>query len=100
MLAKIDLMKDWYDVPMWFDLDCIPAHATPAALGEEVRSWDYGVAMFGSTRGHSREVVTPSLIADMYGFASKEEMSDTKDYLHSHGNYQIEQVGVTQLVRC
>ena len=25
MLAKIDLMEDWYDVPMQFDLDCIPA---------------------------------------------------------------------------
>ena len=86
VLAKINLMEDWYDIPMWFNLDPIPANTTPAAVGEEVGSWGYGVAMFGAARGHRREVVTPSLVADMYGFVSKEEMSDTKDYLRSHGN--------------
>ena len=25
MLAKIDLMEDWYNVLMWSDPDCIPA---------------------------------------------------------------------------
>ena len=64
-------------------------------MGEEVRSWGYGVAMFGAARGHRRAVVTPSLMADMYGFTSEEEMSDTKDYLWSHANYQLEQVSVT-----
>ena len=61
MLAKIDLMEDQYDVPMQFDLDCIPSHATPTAVGEEVRSWGYGVAMFSAARGHRREVVTSFL---------------------------------------
>ena len=98
MLAKIDLMKDWYDIPMWFDPDHIPMCTTAAAVGEEVRSWGYGVTMFGAARGHRREVVTPSLMVDMYGFMSKEEMSDIKDYLWSHGNYQLEQVSVTQMV--
>ena len=98
MLAKINLMEDRYDIPMWFDLDCIPVCTTPAAAGEEVGSWGYGVAVFGAARGHRREVVTPSLMADMYGFASEEEMSDMKDYLWSHGNYQLEQVSVTWLV--
>ena len=99
MLAKIDLMEDRYDVPMWFDPDHIPACTTPAAAGEEIGLWGYGVAVFSAARGHRKEVVTPSLMANMYGFTSEEEMSDTKDYLHSHGNYQLEQVSVTQLVR-
>ena len=63
---------------------------------EEVRSWSYAVAMFSAARGHRREYQMPSLMDDMYGFAStKEEMSDTKDYLRVHGNYQLEQVSVT-----
>ena len=37
-----------------------------------------------------------SLMADMFGFTSEEEMSDTKAYLCSYGNYQLEQVGVTE----
>ena len=57
--------------------------------------WSYGVAMFGAAKGNRREVVTPSLMANMYGFTSEEEMSDMQDYLCSHGNYQIEQVSVT-----
>ena len=32
-------------------------------------------------------------MADMFGFASKEEMEDTKAYLLSHGQYQLGQVG-------
>ena len=36
--------------------------------------------------------MTPSLMADMYGFMSEEEMQDTKAYLWSHGSYQLEQV--------
>ena len=36
--------------------------------------------------------MTPSLMADMYRFTYEEEMEDTKAYLHSHGNYQVEQV--------
>ena len=99
VLAKINMMEDRYDVLIWFDPDHIPANTTPAAVGEEVRLWGYGVATFGAARGHRREVEMPSLLAGMYGFASKEEMSDTKDYLRSHGNYQLEQVSVTQLVR-
>ena len=55
---------------MWFDPDHIPANTTPAAVGEEVGSWGYGVAMFSAARGHRREVEMPSLMADMYGFAS------------------------------
>ena len=44
-------------------------------------------------------MATPSLMAGMYGFTSEEKMSDMKDYLWPHANYQLEQVSVTQLVR-
>ena len=47
----------------------------------EVGSWGYALAMFGATRGHRREVETPSLMADMYNFSSEEEMSYMKAYL-------------------
>ena len=58
----------------------------------------YGVSVYGVAWGHRREVETPSLMADMFGFMSKEEMSDIKEYLCSHGNYQLEQVGATEHV--
>ena len=56
------------------------------------------MAVYGAARGHAIAKETPSLMADMYGFTSEEEMSDTKAYLCSHGDYQLEQVGVKRLV--
>ena len=50
------------------------------------------LVLLGATGGRYE---MPSLMADMHGFASKEEMSDTKDYLRSHGNYKLEQVSGT-----
>ena len=98
ILAKINLMEDRYDVPMTFNESLIPAHVAPIAAGEEIGSWGYGVLVYGAAQGHRREVVTPSLMADMFGFTSTEEMSDTKAYLHSHGNYQLVKVGATERV--
>ena len=85
-------MEEEYDIPMRFAESLIPD--SPAAAGENIREWGYGVAIFGAARGHCRARETPSLMADMYGFTSEEEMSDTKAYLHSHGDYQLEQVNV------
>ena len=59
MLAKTDLMEDWFDVPMTFDESWIPAHVLPMAAEEEVRAWDYGVSVHGAAQGHRREVATP-----------------------------------------
>ena len=56
VLAWIDLMEDQFDVPMWFDLDCIPANSTPTAAEEEVRSWGYGMAMFSCCYGPQERV--------------------------------------------
>ena len=92
ILAKIDLMEPEYDIPMAFDDTWIPS--TPAAAGQNIGEWGYGIGVFGAARGHARECETPSLLVDMCGFKSKEEMEDTKAYLHSHRGYQLEQVGV------
>ena len=89
ILKKINLMEGEYNLPMRFDESLIPD--SPAAAGENIGEWGYGVVVFGAARGHHRAKETPSLMANMYGFAS-EEMSDTKAYLQSHGNYQLEQV--------
>ena len=77
---------------MKFNESLIPD--SPAAAGENIGEWGYGVAVYGAARGHPRAKETPSLMVDMYGFASEEEMSDTKAYLCLHGDYQLEQVGV------
>ena len=96
ILKKIDLMEGEYDLPMRFDEMLIPD--PPAAAGQPIGEWGYGVAIFGAAWGHCRARETPSLMADMYGFASEEEMSDTKAYLQSHRNYQLEHVSAKRLV--
>ena len=37
---------------------------------------------------------TANLMADSYGFASAKELSRVQKYLHKHGGWQLEQVGV------
>ena len=83
-------MEGEYDLPMRFDETLIPDSS--AAAGQPIGEWGYGVAIFGAAWGHCRARETPSLMVDMYGFASEEEMSDTKAYLWSHRNYQLEHV--------
>ena len=61
---------------MVFDESHIPAHILPRAAGEEIRALDYGVFMYGAAWGHRKEVATPTLMADMFGFVSKEEMDE------------------------
>ena len=56
------------------------------------------VSMYGVAQGYRREVATPSLMANMYGFTSEEEMEDTKAYLRNHRDYQVEQESVTDRV--
>ena len=85
-------MEGKYNLPMKFDESLIPD--SPAAAGENIGEWGYGVAVYSAARGHARAKDTPSLMANMYGFVSEEEMSDTRAYLCSHRDYQLEQVGV------
>ena len=65
----------------------------PFVPGQDISDWGEGITVYGAARGHRRERKTPLLMADMYGFASEEEMEDTKAYLLSHGQYQLERVG-------
>ena len=83
-------MEGEYELPMRFNESLIAD--SPAAAGENIGEWGYGVAVYGVVWGHCRAKETPSLMADMYGFSL--EMSDTKAYLQSHRNYQLEQVSV------
>ena len=76
---------------MIFNEHWVPS--VPFVPGQDIGSWDEGITVYGAARGHRSEHKTPSLMADMYGFASKEETEDTKAYLLSHGQYQLEQVG-------
>ena len=91
ILAKIDLMELEYSVPMTFDNAWVPS--TPAASGQNIGEWGYGIGVFGVACGHTHDRETPSLLADMCGFKLEEEMDDTKAYLWSHRGYQLEQVG-------
>ena len=96
ILAKIDLMEPEYNTPMAFDDAQIPS--TPVAVGQNIGEWGYGIGVFSVACGHAHEHETPSLLADMCGFKSEEEMDDTKAYLQSHRGYQLEQVGADFLV--
>ena len=96
LMAKIDLMEDRFDAPMLFDASrVLPMPFVPS---QGRGAWDTGVTVSGVARGHRRVTSTPSLMADMYGFVSEEEMEETKAYLKSHGNYQLEQVGVQKFI--
>ena len=87
--AKVNLMEDLYDCPMEFDPELIP---DLAVAGQNVGAWGQGVAMYGAARGYKQPRTMPTLMASMYGFECEEEMEDTKQYLLSHGGYQLEQV--------
>ena len=92
VLTKIDLMEDQFDKPMVFDESQIPTQVLPVATGQDHGAWGYGVGVYGAAQDYRREVATASLMAGMYGFACEEEMAATKEYLHRHGGYQLEQV--------
>ena len=84
-------MEDQYDIPMIFNEHQVPS--VPFVPGQGISAWGEGVAVYGAARGPQERVKALSLMADMFGFASEEDMEDTKAYLLSHGWYQLEQVG-------
>ena len=89
MMAKIDLIEDRFDLPMSFEESRVPPN--PFVHGQGVSTWGKGIAVYSAARGHRQQQCTPMLMASMFGF-NCEEMADTKQYLHSHGGYQLEQV--------
>ena len=90
VLAKIDLMEDWFDCPMAFDEGLVPPNLF--VPGQGVSTWGEGIAVYGAARGYRQQQHMPTLMASMFGFDCEEEMVDTKQYLLSHGDYQLEQV--------
>ena len=76
-------MEDQFDVPMIFDEGRVPP--VPFVTGQDIGAWGEGITVHGPARGHRREHQTPLLMADMFGFASEEEMQETKAYLWSCG---------------
>ena len=97
VLKKIDLMEGEYDLPIRFDeskIPDLPLQLLGKTLENGAMVWWFMVL----PRGHRQGKQTPSLMADMYGFSCEEEMTDMKQYLREHGNYQLEQVSVKQLV--
>ena len=96
VLAKIDLMEDRFDAPMLFDATRLTP--MPFMPGQGRGAWGPEVAVSGEARGHRWVTSTPSLMADMFGFASEEEMEEMKAYLWRHGNYQLEQVGELKFI--
>ena len=49
MLAKIDLMEDWFDRPMAFDEELVPPNLF--VPGQGVSTWGEGIAVYGAARG-------------------------------------------------
>ena len=83
--------------PWWFDESRVPDQ--PAAAG----GWDRqlgatGCRCMGQPEGTRGRRDTPSLLANMCGFSSEEEMQDVRQYLQTHSDYQIQQVSVKWLV--
>ena len=89
--AKVNLMEDLYDQPMEFDEARVPPDS--AVAGQDISAWGQGVAVYGAAKGYRQQHTMPTLMASMFGFDCEEEIADTKQYLLTHGGYQLEQVG-------
>ena len=90
MMAKIDLMEDRFDLPMSFEEDWVLPN--PFVPRQGVGTWGEGIAHVWCSQSHRQQQCTPMLMASMFGFNCEEEMDNTKQYLYSHGGYQLEQV--------
>ena len=56
--------------------------------------WGEGITVCGPAQ-LLKGRLTPSLMADSYGFQGEEEWARMQKYLKAHGGWQLEQVGVT-----
>ena len=66
--------------------------ARPRDQAADESPWGEGIKVYGDARPLKGRL-TPSLMADGYGFGSQEELLRTQKYLCDHGNWQLEQVG-------
>ena len=81
---------EYEEVLMWVEPGAGGAGTSSA---ESVSPWSEGIHIFEATQPLKGRQ-TANLMADSYGFASAEELSRVQKYLHKHGGWQLEQVGV------
>ena len=93
MLSRIEAMEEEYDEPLVY-VDPGPAVPGAAPTVDPSMPWGEGITMCGSAQ-LLKGRLTPSLMADSYGFRGKEEWAHMQKYLKAHGGWQLEQVGVT-----
>ena len=93
VLACIQAMEEEYDVPMAY-VDPGPAIPGAAPTSNLDKPWG-GRHYYGWSCSTLKGRITPSLMADSYGFRGEEEWIRVQKYLKAHGGWQLEQVGVT-----
>ena len=92
-MAWIEAMEDEYHVPMVY-VDPGPATPGAAPTSDPDKPWGEGITVCGPAQP-LKGTLTPSLMADSYGFRGEEEWIRVQKYLKSHGGWQLEQVGAT-----
>ena len=101
VLGKTGNMEAKDDEPMHFNPDLLPT--TSRATTDELQCglWDYGVAVMGKPK-KSKGRQTPTLEAAQYGFRGGKELLLVKQYLYSHGKYQLVTVSLIlfAVLRC
>ena len=95
ILSRIASMEPEYDEKLVW-VEPAPANlddaARPRDQAADESPWGEGIKVYGDARPLKGRL-TPSLMADGYGFGSQEELLRTQKYLCDHGNWQLEQVG-------
>ena len=93
ILARVQAMEAEYDVPLAY-VDPGPAipGAVPTSGPDE--PWGEGITVVGTAQPLKGRI-TPSLMADSYGFRGEEEWIRVQKYLKANGGWQLEQVGIT-----
>ena len=93
ILACIQVMEVEYDVPMAY-VDPGPAIPGAAPTSDPDKPRREGITVVGPAQPLKGKI-TPSLMADSYGFRGEEDWIRVQKYLKAHGGWQLEQVGVT-----
>ena len=98
VLSQIEVMEEEYDEPLMY-VDPGPAVPGAALTADLSKPWGEGITVCGPVQPLKGRL-TPSLMADSYGFWGEEEWTPMQKYLKAHGGWQLEQVGVTGKSNC
>ena len=86
-------MEEEYDEPLVY-VDPGPPVPGAAPTADPSKPWGEGIIMCGLAQ-LLKGRLTPSLMADSYGFLGEEEWARMQKYLKAHEGWQLEQVGAT-----